>query len=358
MSSSTGLTTDNVDPGTRRILIVNCAALAVCFAALVLNFVVAEAEGHDCKPWRVPSWGVSVAVIAIAGVVSYCLAVVNKAVQQRNLPLHIVGTNKPPDLTLPEGKNWHIFLSHTWKTGQDQVSVIKHQLRAVLPGVRVWLDVDELDDLGKLEEFVHGSAMVLVFLSQVGRTPLATRSLTPSESPRAAVQLCLVAAVLLMIAAPPLSSHCQGYFLSKNCLRELRAALDAEHQVPLLLVHEMDQKRGGATFDEMQAECPDDLRGDVFFGAEQEGAVVPWLCAAAAAAATPAAAPAATAPVAASRPPVPRHAPRRPQALEERRPCTAPHRRRRASVHRSDHAPPVSRTTTGGSGGCRTAPCA
>lgn len=35
--------------------------------------------------------------------------------------MHLVSTGKPPQLTLPESKQWHIFLSHTWKTGQDQV---------------------------------------------------------------------------------------------------------------------------------------------------------------------------------------------------------------------------------------------
>ena len=40
--------------------------------------------------------------------------------------------------------------------------------------------------------------------------------------------------------------------------------------MPLILVQELDKGRGGASLEELQAECPDDLRGDVFFGAEQE----------------------------------------------------------------------------------------
>ena len=46
---------------------------------------------------------------------------------------------------------------------------------------KVWLDVDELDDLAKLEEYVRGSVLVLAFISK-------------------------------------------GYFLSANCQRELKAA--------------------------------------------------------------------------------------------------------------------------------------
>ena len=38
--------------------------------------------------------------------------------------------------------------------------------------------------------------------------------------------------------------------------------------MPLILVQELDKGRGGASLEELQAECPDDLRGDVFFGQE------------------------------------------------------------------------------------------
>ena len=34
--------------------------------------------------------------------------------------------------------------SHIWSTGQDQVAVIKRQLQLLLPGVIVFLDVDDL----------------------------------------------------------------------------------------------------------------------------------------------------------------------------------------------------------------------
>eukprot|EP00964_Phaeocystis_antarctica_P041728 scaffold23879_cov71-Phaeocystis_antarctica.AAC.3 len=34
--------------------------------------------------------------------------------------------------------------SHIWSTGQDQVAIIKRQLQLLLPGVIVFLDVDDL----------------------------------------------------------------------------------------------------------------------------------------------------------------------------------------------------------------------
>ena len=79
----------------------------------------------------------------------------------------------------------HAFLSHVWVTGQDQVRVIKSLLREVLPGIKVFLDVDDLNDISRLEEEIASSQKTLVFVSK-------------------------------------------GYFSSKNCLRELVRALDCE----------------------------------------------------------------------------------------------------------------------------------
>ena len=52
----------------------------------------------------------------------------------------------PPMAT--EG-GYHIFLSHVWGTGQDQCATIKRQLCLLLPGVSVFLDVDDLDDISQ-----------------------------------------------------------------------------------------------------------------------------------------------------------------------------------------------------------------
>ena len=47
-------------------------------------------------------------------------------------------------LLLREGERYHLFLSHVWSTGQDQCAVIKRQLQLLLPGVVIFLDVDDL----------------------------------------------------------------------------------------------------------------------------------------------------------------------------------------------------------------------
>jgi len=53
-----------------------------------------------------------------------------------------------------------------WGTGQDQVAVIKRQLQLLLPSLSIFLDVDDLADIGELESYISQSAVVLLFLSR------------------------------------------------------------------------------------------------------------------------------------------------------------------------------------------------
>ena len=133
----------------------------------------------------------------------------------------------PPQFFLPPGCEYHLFLSHCWQSGQDQAAVIKRQMTALLPGpasepLRVFLDVDDLVEIDSLETYVQQSAVILLFLSR-------------------------------------------GYFLSTNCLREVRAAIASNK--PLVLVHETKAAKGGAPLDELMIECPADLRERIFGGA-------------------------------------------------------------------------------------------
>ena len=47
-----------------------------------------------------------------------------------------------------------------------QVHTLVRQLQLVLPGVRIWLDVVNLEDISKLEEAVDDAAVIIVFLSK------------------------------------------------------------------------------------------------------------------------------------------------------------------------------------------------
>ena len=132
-------------------------------------------------------------------------------------------TKAEPDLTLGSAFASHLFLSHIWSSGQDQMAVVKRQLQMLLPGVKVFLDVDDLTDMGALEASIKASQSVLIFLSR-------------------------------------------GYFFSFNVQRELAAM--AENERPLILLHEADPNRGGAPIEQLVQECEEQRREYVFEGRE------------------------------------------------------------------------------------------
>ena len=48
---------------------------------------------------------------------------------------------------------------------QDQVAFIKATIQQVLPHTRCFLDVDDLESIEKLEQYVSESAVVLIFFT-------------------------------------------------------------------------------------------------------------------------------------------------------------------------------------------------
>ncbi|KAL1499130.1 hypothetical protein AB1Y20_013641 [Prymnesium parvum] len=130
--------------------------------------------------------------------------------------LLLVSSDQPPELSLDKGKEFHLFLSHVWSSGQDQVANIKSTLQLLLPGCQVFLDVDNLVEIGNLDQYVKGSQCVLPFLSK-------------------------------------------GYFFSANCLRELESAL--RWNLALILVHEQDENKGGVPLSTLREDCASQQRG-------------------------------------------------------------------------------------------------
>merc|ERR1711951_271470 len=80
--------------------------------------------------------------------------------------IRVLATKAPPELQLSQSQRWHLFLSHIWSTGQDQCATIKRQLCLLLPGVSIFLDVDDLESIDALEEYVEASAMIMIFVSK------------------------------------------------------------------------------------------------------------------------------------------------------------------------------------------------
>ena len=119
-------------------------AFLVCVCALAADALHAllalRSNAQECAPWENISWCISLGTL-LASAVATMLAVRSNHRTMRNRGhLIIVATGLPPkphSTALPDSKRWHIFLSHTWKTGQDQVLNIKQSLQALLPGVKV-----------------------------------------------------------------------------------------------------------------------------------------------------------------------------------------------------------------------------
>mmetsp|Transcript_23303 Transcript_23303/g.56122 ORF Transcript_23303/g.56122 Transcript_23303/m.56122 type:complete len:476 (+) Transcript_23303:3-1430(+) len=134
-----------------------------------------------------------------------------------------------PEMSLRLGKRWMLFISHVWRTGQDQAAYIKRQLQRMMPSIPIFLDVDDLLSIDSLEEYIDASACVLFFLSK-------------------------------------------GYLISHNCLRETRRAVHM--RLPLCFVWEADHAKGGASLRYLcDHECPQDLV-EVIFG--DDGKIIQW----------------------------------------------------------------------------------
>ena len=114
-------------------------------------------------------------------------------------------------------------------SGQDQVAIIKRQLQHVLPGVQIFLDVDDLTDTSKLDEFVSGAQCMLLFLSR-------------------------------------------HYFFSRACLIEIDCTLSMRK--PIVSVHEREMNRGGEPLEVLRTDCESKGRdAEAIFDHQP---IIPW----------------------------------------------------------------------------------
>ena len=56
----------------------------------------------------------------------------------------------------------------------------------------------------------------------------------------------------------------KGYFASRNCRREIEASLNAT--LPLVLLHEQQEDKGGGSLEALKAECREEMRSRIFDG--------------------------------------------------------------------------------------------
>jgi len=114
-----------------------------------------------------------------------------------------------PELGAPtlQTKFYHTFLSHVWGTGQDQMRIVKQRLVEMIPDLIVFLDVDDLEEIGDLEGYIDRTSTILVYCSK-------------------------------------------GYFASKNCMRELISTVTK--QKPLIALTDPETSHGGLSLEEVR----------------------------------------------------------------------------------------------------------
>jgi len=111
---------------------------------------------------------------------------------------------------LPTGKKFHVYLSYLWGDGQALPVALKLVLQLSARGIRVFLDLDDLEDINALEAYIDASA----------------------------VCVCLVS---------------PDYFASKNCRRDVSAMLSTSKPIVLLDAHSKPHELDDSA---IRAACP------------------------------------------------------------------------------------------------------
>ncbi len=89
------------------------------------------------------------------------------AVKKFNTPTaYMVSTGDAPKLDLPEGCRYHLYFSYAWETGQTRTDEIVEKVRALLPGLQIWLDVEQLVDTYQSENAIERSAVFAIYYSR------------------------------------------------------------------------------------------------------------------------------------------------------------------------------------------------
>ena len=174
-----------------------------------------ECSSNDDSTTLIIACSVVGSVLLVGSFLAYLFARRQRALRRK--PLLVWADNGQPPVIksppIPDG--WHLFLSHKWPTGQVHVAMIQKMLLSYLPDCRCFLDVNDLADIDKLEQYIERSAVILVFLSR-------------------------------------------AYFGSRGTMLELWAA--HSQNKPILVVYIEEPDHGGGALTDLLADCPPELR--------------------------------------------------------------------------------------------------
>lgn len=140
-----------------------------------------------------------------------------------------------------------------WPTGQTHVAIIYRQLQVLLPTCKCFLDVNDLDDINKLDEYIDKTDVILIFLSRAyfksRGTMMEVGSLThDSLAP-------------LHRYTPGTRHHvfrAHAPWSSCLCVAQVRAARKLNK--PIIVMYIDDVEQGGGSLEDLMSDCPPDLR--------------------------------------------------------------------------------------------------
>lgn len=198
------------------------SVLVCCFGlGLILYFCNENDEEDTCRDTvgvGLDSYSATLVVVVltiffgITTVLSLMILTVNIA---KSPTVTLISTNEAPNLELPYVYKYHAFLSYSMATAEQKSKLIALRLMQFLPGMNIYFEGDQMHGFGKLrgQEEVTQSVVFIMFYST-------------------------------------------GYFWSKRCYEELRAALEAGK--PILLMYEGYESE---TLKAIRNECIKSLKG-------------------------------------------------------------------------------------------------
>jgi len=177
---------------------------------------------EQARDFDVPSLSLSVTLFAGAVgalAASFCVLSVQLTLERARISRdarmskarRLRGKESGAELEAPliDDDAFHCFLSHVWETGQDQMRIVKQRLLEMIPDLDVFLDVDDLEEIGDLQGYIERTHTVLIFCSK-------------------------------------------GYFQSKNCMVELSATVMKAK--PIVALVDPDASRGGLSKEQIREE--------------------------------------------------------------------------------------------------------
>lgn len=171
--------------------------LTCCFVVGIVIHQCKEDEDGTCEElfglsfnsYRATSAAVILTVSMLAATLLSISYLAYNTIQAPTIRL--VSTKTAPRLSMPKDCTHHLFLSHVWDTGQDKAHKIARMIQLYLPGIKIWLDVDSLENIAMLENSVSEAVHFVLFYSK-------------------------------------------GYFKSKNCRREVEHAVDNRKSITVI----------------------------------------------------------------------------------------------------------------------------